>query len=84
MTFKIKNKRQPYKYGTQEYWKNAKTYEFDVSGRQKLQVYAYSEKSAKLKATNWEKWLVKTGRGNDKVDKNSIREIKYGEQKASE
>lgn len=69
--------KKKFKYGSKEYWKTADEYQFDVDDGQKLCVYAHSPKSAKLKATNWEKWLKKTGRGTDKVLKETIKKMVY-------
>lgn len=60
------------KYGSDEYWKGAQEFEFRTNDGGKLQVYAYSERDAKLKAKNWEKWLVREKRGNERVNLNSI------------
>ena len=67
--------RKSARYGTQEYWKTAHSYEFDLEDGGRLHNFAHSEHAAKIKAGNWEKWLVKTGRGKDKVLKNTIRRI---------
>jgi hypothetical protein len=72
MTYKIKHKNP-----VKDYWKNAKTYKFDMdNGYEYLEVYAYSEKEAKLKAKRHEKWLEKRG-FEDKVLLNTIKEVKY-------
>jgi hypothetical protein len=77
-------KKQKYRYGTSEYWKNADEYKFDIKEGGRLSVLAFSPKSAKLKATNWEKWLVKTGRGKEKVLKDTIKRILYKDNKITE
>jgi hypothetical protein len=65
------------KYKSEEYWKSADEYQFDVDDGGKLSVYAHSPRIARLKATNWEKWLKKTNRGNDKVIKGSLVKKTY-------
>jgi len=67
--------KQQLKYGAKGYWETAKTYQFKTSSDSTLQVFAHSPRGAKLKASNWERWLVKTNRGNDKVYKNTIKQI---------
>lgn len=74
-------KQRTKKYGTKEYWKTADEYQFNTDDKGKLVVYAHSPKAAKLKATNWEKWLKKEKRGNDKVLKDTIKKIVYKKEK---
>jgi len=52
--------KQQLKYGAKGYWETAKTYQFKTSSDSTLQVFAHSPRGAKLKASNWERWLVKT------------------------
>lgn len=69
------------KYGSDDYWKSANEYRFKtlLEGKPsgELHVYAHSPRIAKLKATNWEKWLKKANRGSDKVLKDTIKRMVY-------
>lgn len=74
-------KRKIARYGSKEYWKSADEYQFETveNGKPsgKLSLYAHSPRIAKLKATNWEKWLIKEGRGKNKVLKDTIKKMIY-------
>ena len=53
---------------TTKYIKNTIPYEFKIKGGGKLHVNERNKKDAVKSAKHWERWLKRTGRGNDKVD----------------
>jgi hypothetical protein len=68
----------PYRYEI-EAWggfdDKTKEFQFDVKESGKLSFRAKTHRGAKLKASGWERWLKKTGRGNDTVLKKTIKEM---------
>ena len=62
------------KYNSLEYWKSADEYRFKIKNSKNiLSLYAHSPRIAKIKARNWEKWLVRTKRGKSKVNFKSVQ-----------
>jgi len=52
---------------THRYVRNEKPYDFKLNTGGKLGVFALNKPEAIKKAKSWERWLKRTGRGNDKV-----------------